>query len=199
MTRDRQPEGSVGQAEAGEGSGRMGTRAVAVAVAAIVGLLVIGPARLALAEHESTNVLVFAPTVGSASPLAAGDGVIAYKGGAEPGSRWTITLRLSGLEPGQTYAVVVRGRTGDDGSAEAMAFSSLCRLRASAAGEGGCWDYAQGMRRLGVVQVRVGDERGTPVLQATRAPGGPGAVTSLPNEHSPSPAASPVAATPAPR
>lgn len=169
----------------------MWTRVAAVAVAAILGLLVIGPARLALAEHESTNVLVFAPTAGSASPLVAGDGVIAYKGGAEPASRWTITLRLTGLEPDQTYAVVVRGRTGDDGSAEAAAFSPLCRLRTSDAGDGGCWDYAQGMRRLGVVQVRVGDERGAPVLQATRAPGGPGAITSLPNEHSPSPPASP--------
>lgn len=163
----------------------------AAAVATVLGLLVVGTVRLGLAEHESTNVLVFAPTAGSASPLAAGDGVIEYKGGAEPASRWTITLRLTGLDPGRTYAVVVRGRAGDDGSAEAAAFSSLCRFRASDAGEAGCWDYVQGFRRLGLVQIRLDDEQGQPVLQATRGPAGPGAITSLPNAQSPSPAATP--------
>lgn len=174
--------------------------AKAVAVAAVLGLLAVGTSRLGVAEHESTNVLVFAPTADSASPRAAGDGVIEYKGGAEPVSRWTVTLRLTGLDPGRAYAVVVRGRTGDDGSAAAAAFSTLCRLRASAVGEGGCWDYVQGFRRVGVVQVRLDDEQGPPVLQATRDPAGPGAITSLPNAHALSPAASPVgtpAASPA--
>lgn len=163
-----------------------------VVVVVSVLVVLVGWAGGALAVHEGTNVLVFAPVDGEAPLGAAGEGTIEFNGGSEPVSRWTVTLRFAGLAPERAYAVVLQGRTGEDGSPAASTFSGLCAFRTSATGDGGCWDYAQGMERLGVVQVRLGDERGAAVLQATRAAGGPGSIVTLPNPDSPDSVASPV-------
>jgi len=145
------------------------------------------------AVHESTNTLVFAPGPASAAPTAAGNGRIDYRGGTEPQSQWTATFAFVGLAPAATYTVVVRGRAGDDGSPAADAFTPICAFATDGAGAGGCWFYLVGLRRVGVVQLRLGAEGGAPVLQATRAAGGPGSIVSLPNRFSPSPVASPAA------
>ena len=164
------------------------------AILAIAG--VIGGFRPVSAEHESTNALAFAAPAGSGD--ASGVGTVTFHGGDVDTSRWTAQFAFSGLAPGQRYVVVVEGRFGEDGSPEARAFTSLCSFEADASGAGGCWWYHKELRRLGIVQLRSGDEAGAVVLQATRDPGGPGSITSVPNVFSPTatPNASPEPATP---
>lgn len=166
------------------------------AVTLLLAGLLLGTSRSAPAAHESTNALVFAPVAGSPSPGAEGDGLIDFRGGEEPRSRWSAQFRFRRLQPGTAYAVVVQGRFGEDGSPEAGAFTPLCAFRTDGAGDGGCWWYHLGLRRVNAVQVRLGDGAGAPVVQATRDPGGPGAITSLPNAFSP--LATPPAGTPEP-
>ncbi len=157
---------------------------------ALVGIAALAAAPRGRAEHESTNALTFAPVDGSSATEGTGTGEIVYNGGgSEPVSRWTATFRFAGLAPDANHTVVVQGRFGEVGSAEADAFTAVCSFRSSAAGDGGCWDYYLGQERLGVAQLRLGGEAGEPVLQATRAPGGPGAIVSTRNRHSPSPTA----------
>jgi len=133
----------------------------------------------ALAAHESSNKLDFAPVAGSATPDAAGSGVINYiKGtsGEEPDTAWSSSFRFSGLTAGSAYTVVVRGRFAD-----ATAFSAICDFTANATGMGACQEQFLGLQRLAIAQLRLGGAGGTPVLQATRQsvlPGGPGSITS---------------------
>lgn len=141
-------------------------------------------ASVGLADHESSNLVVFAPVAGTPTPAASGGGTIDFRGGAEPRSRWTLSLRLAGLAPMTAYTVVVQGRFGADNTPEAAAFSPVCTFRTDGGGEGRCWNYFLGLRRAGVVQVREGDVGGRIVAQASRA-GGPGSITSQPNRFSP--------------
>ncbi len=136
------------------------------------------------ADHESDNELTFEPVPDSPSPAGSGTGTIEFRGGAEPDSRWTITFQFAGLQPESKYVTLVKGRTGEDDSPEASAFSPICTFRTDGNGEGGCWYYLIGLRRLGIVQVRLDGEDGPVVLQATRKEGGPGSMTSTTNIHS---------------
>lgn len=154
-----------------------------VALTALLAWAVLG----ASAAHERINRLTFAPLAASSAPTGTGVGTIEYRGGDEPRSRWTATFRFAGLQADTAYTVAVRGRFGDDGSAAAETFTGLCTFRTDGAGAGGCWDYARGLRRLGVAQLRLGDENGPPMVQATRAPGGPGAIEGVPNRFTPRP------------
>lgn len=155
------------------------------AVVALVVMLLVLSARAGSAVHEGTSALVFEPVAASVSAGAAGSGLVTFNGGTEPTTRWTATFRFTGLEADTQYAVVVQGRFGADGSAEAEAFTPICAFRADGTGAGGCWDYELGMRRLNVVQLRRGDEAGRSVVQATRGEDGPGSITSVPNRYSP--------------
>lgn len=172
---------------------------LSITVVVLTFVLVIPLAHQARAVHESTNVLRFAPVADSAIPLASGDGVIDYRGGPEESSRWTARFHFSGLEATARYVVVVEGRFGEDDSPEAEAFSPLCDFETDGSGKGNCWWYHLELQRIGVVQLRAGDEAGPVILQATRKPGGPGAITSTPNAFSPPPPgtpASPIATPP---
>lgn len=136
------------------------------------------------ADHESDNDLTFEPVPNSPSPGGSGTGTIEFRGGGEPASRWTTTFQFAGLQPESHYVTLVQGRTGEDNSPAAGAFSLICAFRTDGEGEGGCWYYLIGLRRLGIVQVRLDGEDGPVVLQATRMDGGPGSMTSTTNIHS---------------
>ena len=137
------------------------------------------------AGHDSTNTLAFEPIDGATHPDASGDGVIAYRGGDDLESRWTVQLQFRGLEPGVRYVAVIQGRFGATGTPEAGEFTGLCTVQASETGEGGCWWYLVQMQRVGVVQLRRDAVDGAPLLQATRDEAGPGSITSVPNAYSP--------------
>ncbi len=137
-----------------------------------------------IADHESDNELTFEPVADSASPAGSGTGTIEYRGGVEPESRWTLTFQFVNLDANANYVTVVRGRFGEDDSPEANEYTALCSFRSDANGDGGCWHYLVGLRRLAVVQVRLGDEAGQPVLQATKEEGGQGSLTGIANFHS---------------
>lgn len=174
----------------------MARKLVLCAMVAIIVLAAPGswPVR---AAHESTNTLTFA--VPSGSGTASGDGVVTYHGGDADSSRWTARFHFSGLESNERYVVVVKGRFGEDGSPEAAAFTSLCSFQSDDSGAGGCWWYHIVLNRLNVVQLRSGDAAGSVALQATREPGGPGSITSVPNAFSPTstPESTPGNGTPA--
>lgn len=132
----------------------------------------------ALAAHESNNALSFAPAAGSPAPDASGTGVINYVKGIseeEPNTAWTSSFRFQGLEPDTTYTVVVRGRFAD-----ATAFSAICSFTTNAGDGGSCSEQFIGLQRLAIAQLRLGDQSGTPVLQATRQAvvAGPGEIAS---------------------
>lgn len=158
----------------------------ALVIIVLIPALIGSATRPALADHESTSSVVFAQVGSSRSPGAMGDGVIEFHGGAEPRSRWTVSFTFTGLQPNAAYTVVDQGRFGEDGSPEATAFTPLCVFDADSTGAGGCWDYLFGLRRANVIQLRLVSNE-SPVLQATREPGGPGAITSVPNRFSPPP------------
>ncbi len=156
-----------------------------VLLAMVAACFAIDPWR-ANAEHESTNILTFAPDADAALPDATGEGVLEFNGGTDPqATRWTATFTFAGLEPGASYTVVAQGRFGDDGTAEATALTPICAFRADASGSGGCWHYFVELRRIGVVQLLQGGD-GPVLLQATRADDQPGAIESVPNSYSPS-------------
>ncbi len=159
-------------------------RLLLIAIVFIPLLLALSSPLSSLADHESDNELSFEPVADSPSPAGSGAGTIEFRGGAEPDSRWTITFQFTGLLPESTYVMVVQGRAGEDESPEATAFSPICTFRAGDNGDGGCWHYLIGLRRLGIVQVRLDAVDGPVVLQATRKDGGPGSMTSTTNFHS---------------
>jgi len=135
------------------------------------------------AAHESTNRLVFAPLASLAGSAAAGTGIVDYRGGSATESRWTATFQFDELDPMETYVVAVQGRYGDDGSPEAMEYTSICSFTTDASGSGGCWYYLVVLKHLSIVQLRIGTVAGEAVLQATRTDE-PGAITSEPNRYS---------------
>jgi hypothetical protein len=135
-------------------------------------------------RHFGKNRLEFAPVAPFVLPEATGTGIIDYEGGKEPSSQWRASFRFTGLAAEARYTVVIKGRFGEPGSAEANAFTALCAFTTDAAGEGGCFWYFRGLARLNVVHVRAGDDPGSPVLEASRGRG-PGAIETRPNRFSP--------------
>jgi hypothetical protein len=134
--------------------------------------------------HLGKNRLKFAAVEPLLLPDATGSGIVDYKGGKEPSSQWRASFRFSGLEPGVSYTVVIRGRFGAPSSPEAKAFSPLCSFAADDQGQGACFWYFRGLARLNLVQLRAGSENGTPVLEANRSRG-PGSIETDPNRFSP--------------
>lgn len=133
--------------------------------------------------HFGKNRLTFSSVEPFLLPDATGSGIVDYKGGKEPSSQWRASFRFTGLEPGSSYTVVIRGRFGAQGSAEADAFTPLCSFQADDQGQGGCFWYFRGLARLTLVQLRAGDENGTQVLEANRSRG-PGSIETEPNRFS---------------
>jgi hypothetical protein len=134
--------------------------------------------------HFGKNRLEFATVEPLRLPDARGTGIVDYKGGKEPSSQWRATFRFAGLEPGASYAVVMRGRFGVSGSPEATAFTPLCSFQADDVGQGGCFWYFRGLARLNLVQLREWNEKGVQVLEANRARGY-GSIKTEPNRFSP--------------
>jgi hypothetical protein len=134
--------------------------------------------------HFGENRLEFEAVGDDAPADASGKGVVDYRGGEEPSSRWRASFRFSGLDEATTYTVVVRGRFGDAESDEADAFTSLCSFETDDEGRGSCFWYFRGLARLNVVQLRVGDEEGERVMQASRS-GNQGSIETDPNRFSP--------------
>jgi hypothetical protein len=130
------------------------------------------------------NRLTFSTVEPYLLPGATGSGIVDYKGGKEPVSQWRASFRFSGLEPGASYTVVIRGRFGARGSLEATAFTPLCSFQTDSQGQGGCFWYFRGLARLTLVQLRAGDENGTQVLEANRSDGA-GSIVTEPNRFSP--------------
>jgi hypothetical protein len=133
--------------------------------------------------HWGKNRLKFSSVEPFLLPNATGSGIVDYKGGKQPSSQWRASFRFTGLEPGAGYTVVIRGRFGAQGSAEANAFTPLCSFQADDQGQGGCFWYFRGLARLTLVQLRAGDENGTQVLEANRSRG-PGSIVTEPNRFS---------------
>lgn len=141
-------------------------------------------------DYFGTNRLEFEP-VGSMSKDASGKGVIDYRGGDEPDSRWRGSFRFSGLEPNTTYIVLIKGRTSatdttDDNSdaPDDQQSDGLCSFTTDDAGKGSCFWYFSGLARLNVVQLRENDIKGARVMQAMRS-GSRGSITTTPNRYSP--------------
>ena len=155
-------------------------------LALAVTLLAFGasPAAAQNIGYFGKNRLTFSPVAPFLLPDATGSGIVDYKGGKEPVSRWRASFRFSGLEPGATYTVTIRGRFGGRGSLEANASTPLCSFQADAQGQGGCFWYFRGLARLTLVQLRAGDENGTQVLEANRSDGA-GSIVTEPNRFSP--------------
>ncbi len=160
---------------------RFPTRALTLAAVTIgAGSALVLGAPAAMAAHESSNALSYAPVAKSSAPDASGRGVINYvkgtSGEEEPNTEWTSSFRFSGLAPDVTYTVTVKGRF-----AVATDSSAICSFTTSTSGAGGCTARFTGLRRLAVSQLVTGDSaQGAPVLQATRQAvlAGPGSITS---------------------
>ena len=162
------------------------TFSVAAFGLALVTLLNVG---LLLAEAQEIgylgmNRLVFAPAGRNVDDDGKGRGIIDFRGGEEPNSRWRATFRFRQLDPDETYTVVIRGRFGADRSEEAGHFSPLCSFVAADDGKGSCFWYFSGLARLNVVQLRLGDEHGSQVMQASRD-ANLGSIETEPNRYSP--------------
>jgi hypothetical protein len=162
---------------------------VAVAIACLCAMVLMlglspGAARAQDIGYFGKNRLEFAAVSSGANSAAGGTGIVDYKGGKEPDSRWRATFRFSGLTPRTEYTVVIRGRTGDESSAAATEFTPLCSFTAEADGKGSCFWYFQGLARLNVVQLREGAVDGRRVLQASRS-GDTGSIETDPNRFSP--------------
>lgn len=153
---------------------------------ALVTLLSMGPLLAAAEEigYFGMNRLVFEPAGRYADDDGKGKGIIDFRGGEEPNSRWRATLRFKRLDPNETYTVVIRGRFGADDSEEAAHLSSLCSFEAKENGKGSCFWYFSGLARLDVVQLRLGDENGPLQMQASRD-GNLGSIETEPNRYSP--------------
>lgn len=157
-------------------------RTIYLTLAVTMGIIVASIAP-ATADHESLTRMTFAPVADSADPAASGEGMVEFHGGEEPDSRWTATFQYFGLRPEITYAVVVQGRFGEDDSEEAAAFTPICEFISGDDGSGGCWFYFVGLKRLGVVQLRVDGLQGAAVLQASKKDG-PGDMDRAANAYS---------------
>ena len=121
--------------------------------------------------HLGKNRLQFAAVDPDVLPDAKGRGIVDYKGGTEPSSQWRASFRFTGLEARASYTVVIQGRFGTPESREAEAFTPLCSFTTDADGVGSCFWYFRGLARLTLVQLRAGDDHGSPVLEAARSRG----------------------------
>src|SRR4051794_39547974 len=137
-----------------------------VLLAVAVAVLAFGasPAAAQNIGYFGKNRLEFSSVAPFLLPNATGSGIVDYKGGNEPTSQWRASFRFSGLEPGASYTIVIRGRYGARGSPAANALTPLCSFQADAQGQGGCFWYFRGLARLNFVQLQTGGENGTPVL-----------------------------------
>lgn len=133
--------------------------------------------------HYGKNTLDL-EAVGDRWEGAIGKGIIEYRGGDEPSSRWRASFRFSELSEETDYTVVVKGRFGDDGSDEASEYTALCSFETDSEGKGNCFWYFRGLARLNAVQLRLEDEDGTRVMQASRN-GDLGSISTEPNRYSP--------------
>lgn len=118
--------------------------------------------------------LTFSPVPNSPSPEADGMGKIKLvKPASEETSEMAVfntNFHFMDLEPNMFYTVAVRGAFSDDPNT----YGAICSFVSNHNGNGKCRDQVTGLRRLQVAQLRLGDENGTPVLQATREGFGPG-------------------------
>ena len=142
------------------------------------------PASAQNIAHFGKNRVELAPVDPFLLPDADGAGIVDYEGSKEPSSQWRASFRFTGLQPGNNYTVVIKGRFGDPSSVEADTLTPLCAFTADASGEGSCFWYFRGLARLNLVQLRAGDENGPRVLEASRT-SGPGSIETEPNRHSP--------------
>jgi hypothetical protein len=133
--------------------------------------------------HYGTNQVTFERD-GPVPDDARGKGIIDYRGGDEPDSRWRASFKFNDLRENRQYTVVAQGRFGADGSDEARQFTAICSFDTNDNGKGSCFRYFEGLARLDVLQLRVGDEDGTRAMQAERR-GGDGAIETDPNRYSP--------------
>lgn len=155
-----------------------------VMMIAILGAVVLGlPLQdvAAAPVHYGTNSVTFEVVSKSLPSGAKGRGVVEYDGGTEPRSKWSASFRFLGLAAGTDYSVYVRGRFGDDGSAEASEYTELCSFTAEDDGSGSCFAYFRGLMRLDIVQLRLAGVEGRRLMQATRSDDGPGSITTVPN------------------
>jgi len=153
---------------------------------AFIALLGLGAAPTTAQDigHLGTNRLDFETVKAESSQEAMGKGIVEYRGGDEPSSQWRASFRFGDLDPKTAYTVVIRGRFGELGSRDADAFAPLCSFETDSDGKGSCFWYFRGLARLNVAQLRVGDEDGDRVLQASRS-GGPGSISTDANRFSP--------------
>lgn len=121
----------------------------------------------------SNNRLTFAPVLNSPSPEASGMGTVNFIKGAsgetDDTTMFNSAFAFMGLDPNTAYTVTVRGAFGADPNL----YGAICSFVTNANGNGACETQIVGLRRLQVAQLRLGDENGTPVLQATREGFGP--------------------------
>jgi hypothetical protein len=159
---------------------------------ALIALVMAAGAPIVVAQeidYLGTNRLEFVP-VGSMASDATGKGVIDYRGGDEPDSRWRGSFRFSGLAANTTYVVMIKGRasatdTNDDSDApDNQPLDGLCSFTTDDTGKGSCFWYFSGLARLNVVQLRENDLKGARVMQAMRS-GSRGSITTTPNRYSP--------------
>ncbi|MGI8924930.1 MAG: hypothetical protein ACR2HJ_13050 [Fimbriimonadales bacterium] len=150
----------------------------------ILGLgLVAGLSLVAYAVHDTgNNILTFAPVVGSESPNARGSGETQITGGridtalnngVDDGTDvWRASFQFSGLRSRRMYTITVPGRFDAPPPAE----SGIVTFVTDSSGNSRIWFQFAGLARLGVARLRLGGDQGPVVLQATRAPGGPGTI-----------------------
>lgn len=158
----------------------------AVLMVALLAALALGilPALAQQIGHYGTNRVTF-ERAGNAVPAGAqGKGVVDFRGGEEPESRWRASFRFSGLKSQRSYTVVVRGRFGADESDAADAYTAICSFETDDRGAGNCFTYFSGLARLDILQLRDGDEDGTRVMQANRNENF-GSINTEPSRYSP--------------
>jgi hypothetical protein len=151
--------------------------------ASITALLGVCAQLAAFAVHETgVNRLTFAPAAGSPAVNASGFGTwVLYRGSLEAGTdQWALSDRFRGLRPNTRYSVVVRGKTTSPPGMPGGDFEEVYSFVTAPDGTARIPLVFRRLNNLGVVQVRVGGPGGTPILQATRAAGGPGAIITIP-------------------
>ena len=164
---------------------RRGLRGAALMVALLAALAFgVLPALAQQIGHYGTNRVTFERAGNAAPDNAQGKGVVDFRGGEEPESRWRGSFRFSGLNSERSYTVVVRGRFGANGSDAADAYTAICSFETDAKGTGNCFSYFSGLARLDIVQLRDGDEDGTRVMQANRNENF-GSIDTAPSRYSP--------------
>lgn len=125
-------------------------------------------------EDCKSHRLTFDPVLNSPSPEAEGMGKIKLvkraSGGTSETAVFNTNFHFMDLEPNTFYTVAVRGAF----SADPNTYGAICSFVSSHHGNGKCRNQVTGLQRLQVAQLRLGDENGMPVLQATREGFGPG-------------------------